>query len=296
VYTLEQLRGFVAVAEEGSFGKAATRLRMTQPPLSRQIQRLEHAIGFEVFTRTSRSVVLTPAGRIFLDEARRVLHLADSAPLLARQVARGTAGQIRVGFTAVAAMNVFGDWIRRIHEHLPDIDVVLTEMMTNAQVEALLASEIDVGFVRGVPRTNVLNARLIHAEALVAAVPEGHPLTEATQAPTLREIADYDVITYGPAPARYFHELVISTFHNAGVVPNYVQYVSQVHSLLVLVDAGIGVALVPRSASRLGPPNVRFLEVAEMPDDYVELHCSWRASNDNPALPAVLAVLDEITG
>lgn len=147
--------------------------------------------------------------------------------------------------------------------------------------------------MRGVPRSNVLTARLIHAEALVAAIPEGHPLTEAKQPPTLTEIANYDVVTYGPALARYFHELVISTFHNAGAVPNYVQYVSQVHSLLVLVDAGIGIALVPRSASRLSPPNVRFLEVAEMPDDHVELHCSWRTSNDNPALPAVLTVLDE---
>ncbi|MFG1706970.1 LysR family transcriptional regulator [Nonomuraea sp. M3C6] len=290
------MRGFVAVAEEGSFGKAAIRLRMTQPPLSRQIQRLERAVGFEVFVRTSRSVALTPAGRIFLEEARRVLHLADTAPLLARRVARGTAGQIRIGFTAVAALNVFGDWIRRIHRQLPDIDVVLTEMMTSAQVEALLASEIDVGIMRGVPRSNVLDARLIHAEALVVAVPDGHPLTAFGRPPTLTEIADHDVVTYGPAPARYFHELVISTFHNAGAAPNYVQYVSQVHSLLVLVDAGIGIALVPRSAARLGPPNVRFLEVAGMPEDHVELHCSWRAHSDNPTLSAVLAVLDEVTG
>ncbi|PZG16954.1 LysR substrate-binding domain-containing protein [Nonomuraea aridisoli] len=142
----------------------------------------------------------------------------------------------------------------------------------------------------------MLDARLIHAEALVVAVPEGHPLTECGRPPTLKEIADHDIVTYGPAPARYFHELVISTFHNAGAAPDYVQYVSQVHSLLVLVDAGIGIALVPRSHARLGPPGVRFLEMEATPEDHVELHCSWRADDDSPTLRAVFSFLDAVAG
>ena len=97
MYTLDQLRGFVAVAEEGHVGRAAARLQMTQPPLSRQIQRLEHSIGIALFERVPTGVTLTPAGRVFLDEARRVLNLASTAPLLARRVAAGTAGSIRTG-------------------------------------------------------------------------------------------------------------------------------------------------------------------------------------------------------
>ncbi|MGV0743918.1 LysR family transcriptional regulator [Mycolicibacterium sp. XJ870] len=294
MYTFEQLRDFVAVAEEQSFSKAAARLNMTQPPLSRQIQRLEAAVGFQLFVRTSRTVTLTPAGQIFLTEARRILQMADAAALMARRVARGTAGRIRVGFTAVAALNVFGDWIRAVHRELPDIDFVLTEMVSSVQVDALLAGEIDVGFMRGLPTSNVLAGRLAFSERFVVAVPDGHPLTELGRDPLLAEVAAYNIITYSPAPSRYFHELVVSLFLNAGHTTDYVQYVSQVNSQLVLVDAAIGIALVPRSASRLRPPRVRFLEIADLQEKLVELHCVWRADSTNVAMPAALSLLDRV--
>lgn len=294
MYTFEQLRDFVAVAEEQSFSKAAVRLNMTQPPLSRQIQRLEASVGFRLFVRTSRTVTLTPAGQIFLTEARRILQMADAAALMARRVARGTAGRIRVGFTAVAALNVFGDWIRTVHRELPDIDFVLTEMVSSVQVDALLAGEIDVGFMRGLPADNVLAGRLAFSEQFVVAVPDGHPLTDLGRDPLLEEVAAYSIITYSPAPSRYFHELVVSLFHNAGHAPDYVQYVSQVNSQLVLVDAAIGIALVPRSAARLRPPRVRFLEIADLQDKLVELHCVWRVDSTNVAMPAALSLLDRV--
>jgi DNA-binding transcriptional LysR family regulator len=294
VYTFDQLRDFVAVAEEQSFSKAATRLNMTQPPLSRQIQRLEAAVGFPVFVRTSRTVTLTPAGQTFLTEARRILQMADTAALLARRVARGTAGTVRVGFTAVAALNVFAEWIRTVHRELPDIDFVLTEMITSDQIDALLAGTIDVGFMRGLPASNMLDGRLAFSERLVVAVPEGHALTKLEREPLLEEVATHRIITYSPAPARYFHELIVSLFHSAGLAPDYVQYVSQVNSQLVLVDADIGIALVPRSAARLRPPRVLFLEIADLQEKLVELHCAWRTDSTNPAMSASLSLLDRV--
>jgi DNA-binding transcriptional LysR family regulator len=295
VFTLDQLQDFIAVAEEKSFGKAAKRLQMTQPPLSRQIQRLERTIGFAVFTRTSRSVNLTPAGSVFLEEARRIIRLAEAAPLRAHRVALGSAGRVKVGFTAVAALNVFGEWIKHLHEKHPDIDIDLTEMVTSAQIDALQANELDVGLIRGAANSTVLESLLVHAEPLVVALPTTHQLAGLGRKPTLAEIAEFPIVTYGPDPSRYFHELVVSTFHGAGLAPYYAQYVTQVSSQLVLVEAGIGISLVPRSASRLNPRSIAFLEVEDMPDNQVELHGAWRRDSRNPVMPAVLAALDDVS-
>ncbi|MFF5987310.1 LysR substrate-binding domain-containing protein [Prauserella flavalba] len=287
-FTLEQLRGFVAVAEEAHFGRAAARLRITQPPLSRQVQKLERSLEVELLVRTPRAVLLTPAGEAFLPEARRMLSLADAAPAAARNAALGTAGRLRVGFTAISALTVLGTWIRVIGEELPEVELTLTELVTREQIDALLAGEIHVGLARGVPASELLSARRVHVESLVLACPRGHALTALGRPPSLAEIAAHEIVTYAPVAARYLHELVISTFHGVGAQPRYVQQVGQVHSLLALVDAGLGVGLVPRSASALHLPNLTFTEVEGLRPDVVETHCVWRTGHDNPALDALL--------
>lgn len=288
MFSLDQLRGFVAVAEEGNFGRAAERLRMTQPPLSRQVQKLERAVGVDLLVRTSRLVELTPAGRVFLDEARRLLSLAAAAPLLAQRAAHGSRGTLRVGFTATAALSVLGEWVKFLDDRLPEVHRVLREMITDRQIEALAAEEIDVGLLRGVPRGAELEQLLVHAESLLLAVPRGHPLTRLGRAPSLADVAESSVVTYSPVEARYFHDLVVSTFRTAGVQPAYSQHVTQVNSVLALVDAGLGVALVPASASVITLRNLRFLQVEEVPDDCVEVYAAWRADNDSPTLSVLL--------
>lgn len=288
MYTLDQLRGFVAVAEEESFGRAAERLRMTQPPLSRQIQKLEQYVGTPLIERSARGASLTPAGRTFLLEARRMLGLADSAPLNARRVANGTHGTIRMGFTAVVALNVLGRWVQLAKRRLPHVDLSLTEMVTTKQIEALLAGDLDIGLVRGVPRHHVLSAERLHTESLVLATPRNHILTQLGRTPTLADITHHDIVTYSPVEARYFHELVMATFSNAGTMPHYAQYVGQVNSVLALVDAGVGVALVPESAARIQLPGLQFIPVEGIPPDCVEVHCAWRKSNDSPAVKSLL--------
>jgi DNA-binding transcriptional LysR family regulator len=294
-FTLEQLRGFVAVAEEGNFGRAAARLRITQPPLSRQVQKLERALEVALLVRTPRAVLLTPAGEAFLPEARRMLSLADAAPITARNAARGTTGALRIGFTAISALTVLGTWIRTIGEHLPAVELTLTEMVTRDQVDALLAGDLHVGLARGVPASEVLAVRRVHVESLILACPLGHPLADLGRPPALTEIGRHDVVTYAPVAARYLQELVISVFRGAGVEPRYVQHVGQVHSLLALVDAGVGVGLVPRSAARLRLPNLAFTEIADVRPDIVETHCVWRTQHTNPALDALLRLTDPIT-
>jgi DNA-binding transcriptional LysR family regulator len=287
-FTLDQLRGFVAVAEEGNFGRAAARLRITQPPLSRQIQKLERALEVALLVRTPRAVLLTPAGEAFLPEARRILSLADAAPVTARNAATGTTGALRIGFTAISALTVLGAWIRTIARHLPAVELTLTEMVTRDQVDALLAGDIHVGLARGVPASEVLAVRRVHVESLILACPRGHPLAGLGRPPSLADIGRHDVVAYTPVQARYLQELVISVFRGAGVEPRYVQRVGQVNSLLALVDAGVGVGLVPRSAARLTLPDLAFTEIADVRPDVVETHCVWRAQHTNPALDALL--------
>lgn len=288
MFSFDQLRGFVAVAEEGNFGRAAERLRMTQPPLSRQVQKLERAVGVELLRRTSRAVELTPAGRVFLEETRRLLSLSEAAPLLAQRAAHGSQGSLRLGFTAMAALSVLGRWVKYLDERLPEVSLVLKEMVTGSQVEALLADQIDLGLLRGVPRTGDLRAALVFAEGLVLAVPRGHPLTRLDRVVRLEDVAESNVVTYSPAEARYFHELVVSTFRAAGVQPRYSQHVTQVNSVLALVDAGLGVALVPASAAVVTLSNLHFLAVPEIAPDCVEVYAAWRPRNDNPALAVLL--------
>jgi DNA-binding transcriptional LysR family regulator len=294
VYTLDQLRAFVAVAEELNFSRAAERLHMTQPPLSRQVQRLEREVGIELLTRTSRSVVLTPAGATFLLEARRVIALAEAAPLRARRVASGSVGRVAIGFTAVSALTVLGSWVRLLHEHSSGVDIVLSEMVTTAQTEAILANELDVGLVRGAPSSAVLQSRLVHVEPLVAAVPLDHPLARLERRPRLEDLAEFDIVTYDPDSSRYFHELVVAVFHSAGLAPNYSQYLTQVSSQLVLVEAGLGISLVPSSASRLRPERIAFLEIEDIAADAVELHACWRFDHGNPALDVALDLLASV--
>jgi DNA-binding transcriptional LysR family regulator len=287
-YTLDQLRGFVAVAEEGHFGRAAERLRMTQPPLSRQIQRLERAVGFALFLRTPRGAEPTPAGRIFLEEARRLLSAADTLPLRARRVAAGTAGTVRIGFTAVSALTVLGRWIAVAAAELPGVDLVLSEMVTHAQLDALLAGEIEVGLVRQVPRSDVLESRLVATDSLILAAPRGHALADRDRAPALADVAEHDVVTYSPSEAWYFYELVVAAFQRAHLAPRYVQHISQVHTVLSVVNAGLGVALVPSSATALNLSNLVFRDIEDLPRDTVELYSVWRRRHGNPALEALL--------
>lgn len=289
-FTLEQLRSFVAVADELHFGRAAARLKMTQPPLSRQIQKLERAVGARLLERDNRRVALTAAGEVFLGEARRLLSLADSAPQLARRVSSGSSGVVRVGFTAASAYGVLGGLLDEIDRALPDVDVELTEMVTRRQVAALLDEEIDLGLGRPPFDEDRFGSRLLLRECLLVAVPAGHELTRLGRPVTAADLAGRPVILHSPAQARYFHDLVV------GLVPiaaeNVVHSVSQILTMLWLVAAGRGIAFVPASAARLRIEGVEFLSWATPVAEPVELHLLWSRESRNPALWRVLDVLE----
>ncbi|MER6947217.1 LysR substrate-binding domain-containing protein [Nonomuraea sp. NPDC000554] len=293
---MEQLVGFVAVAEELHYGRAAERLRMTQPPLSRRIQALERELGVELFDRTNRSVKLTPAGRVFLAEARKVLQLSQEAVLSARRTPSGDVGVVTIGFTASTAYSFLERVVAAASAELPRVELVLREMVTAAQVEALLAGSVDLGMVRPpVTVADIVTSRL-HREPLLAALPEGHPLALREASPRVSDFDGEPFVMYSPSDARYFHEVLIGVFRTAGVQPVYRQYLSQVHTMLAMVKAGLGLALVPAAASALRLDGVVLRPLADLGPDLVELDLAWRAGNDNPALLPLVGVVRRLFG
>lgn len=288
MFELSQLRCFVVAAEELHFGRAATRLHMTQPPLSRQIQLLEHQLGVQLLARSSRSVRLTPAGRSFLPEARAILRLAESASVAARRVASGEGGTITIGFTAASGYRFLPGLIVKCRERLPTIDLVLKELVTMEQIEALAAGRLDLALLRPHAATSDFETRCVAREALVLALPEEHALARGRQ-PTLADFDHAPFLTYSPVEARYFHDLVAGTFSRAGVHPQYTQHVTQIHSILALVRAGLGAALIPESATSLHFEGVVTRTLQKIrPARPVELFMAWKRENDNPALAMLL--------
>jgi DNA-binding transcriptional LysR family regulator len=288
VFSLARLSCFIAVAEELHFGRAAERLHMTQPPLSRQIQQLEAELGVQLIDRTTRSVTLTPAGVAFLPDARRILQLAESASLTVKRVPAGDLGTVVVGFTAASAHAVLPRLLDRTREQLPDVKLELREMVSSVQVEALMTGELDLGMARPpLNRPGLVSRPLLH-EQLIVALPLEHPLAGIARQLTLSDLDEQDVIMYSPVQAKYFNELLISTFTIAGAAPRYVQYVTQVHTMLVLVRSGIGMALVPASAATLHPDGVVFRSIGAFRERPVELDAVWRSDSTNPALLRLL--------
>ncbi|NDK31857.1 LysR family transcriptional regulator [Nesterenkonia haasae] len=291
MFTLDQIRSFVAVAEELHFGRAAQRLHMTQPPLSRQIQKLEKTVGVHLIERDNRKVSLTVAGTAFLDEARKLLVTADQAPLTAQRVARGQAGLLRMGFTAASGFSVLGELLTTMSEHIPDVEIDLREMVTREQHEALNAGELDVGLARPPVDLDQFSAHLLQTEALQLAVPEDHPLTELDRTIQGRDLKGVPLIMYSPIKARYFYDLAIR--HVPIQHGNVVHTVSQILTMVSLVAAGRGVAFVPESAARLGIGGVRHLPLGGKTDEAVELHVIWRKDQRNPAVRQLMDALAE---
>jgi len=285
MFELTHLRCFVVLAEELHFGRAAERLHMTQSPLSRQIQVLERILGVELFNRTSRRVTLTLAGETFLHEARRIVRLSESAALAARRVWKGETGRISIGFTAVSGYVLLPRIVKRAAVELPGLELQLHELVSGDQFEALHTGMIDLALVRPpVDKVQFDSAPLL-LESLLVALHEDDPRAgQESFGPA--DFDGQDLVMYAQRGAGYFHQLLSSLFERAGAAPNYVQHVTQIHSLLGLVGAALAPGIVPEAAAGLHPRGVVFRPFETQPEAPVELHLAWRRESENPALPA----------
>ena len=290
--SLEQVRSFTVVAEELHFGRAAERLAMTQPPLSRQIQKLERTVGVTLLERDNRSVRLTPAGEAFLLEARHLLALAEAASGSARRIAEGWAGRLAIGFTATVALKVLGPMLRQIDERLPGVEVLLSEQVSAGQLAGLQDGRLDLGLVRLPPRGDEYAGRVVHRERLLVAVPAGHRLGASTEPLPVSELDGLDMITYSLTDSKYFHDLVTTVLANVDVRSTH--RVTQVHSMMALVAASRGAAIVPASAAYLRMDGVVLRPIEGWDREVVELRAVWRHDARNPVLTKALDLLDAL--
>ncbi|WP_028221205.1 LysR family transcriptional regulator [Paraburkholderia oxyphila] len=298
---LRQLRYFVAVAEEQHFGRAAARLSMTQPPLSQAIRALEETLGVELFARTRRSVELTAVGADLLPEVRRLLAAAEALRPLAQSLARGEAGVLALAFVSTADYGLLPLLLRDFGARHPRVRLQLAEATSDVQIDELVAGRIDAGLVIAPlpPRHAAQLAYLpIAREPLVVAMPA--ELSARTGGPTdhdggetpvsLADLADVPLVVFPRHLAPGFHDTIMDCYGAAGLAPRVGQEAIQMQTIVSLVSAGMGIALVPQSLRHLRRTGVVYRPLAETAP-MIETGLVWRAAEVSPVLAAFIEIV-----
>lgn len=290
--TLAQLRCFLAVVDEMNFRRAAQRLNMTQPPLTRQIQTLEHQVGAELFERSARAIRLTLAGQHFARSARRIMAQADEAVRDARRVAGGDSGSLTIAFTAASSYVFLPRFVTLLRTQMPEVSLTLREMTSAQQAVALQEGRIDLGVSRPLALGGRIKTLHVYGEPLYAALPPSHPLN-AQKLLSVADFAGETLITYPPVEGIYLHDLITGLLHVRNVTVADVQHVTQTHSILALVGAGLGVAMVPRSASKVLPADVQLKPLSDADNVSADLILAWHDETQNPACDIAVRCVGE---
>ncbi len=259
---LRQLRYFIAVAEEMNITRAAQRLHMTQPPLSRQLQLIEDEIGLPRFERGARPLKLTDAGRVLYAQARRVLEQADELAPHTRRLAQA-AERIVIGFVPSTLYGALPEVIRAFREAAPAVELSLIEMFTLEQLGALKGGRIDIGFGRLRFDDDRLVREVLVEERLIAALPDGHPLAAPDASISLADIAGQTLIVYPSTPRPSFADQQLSALRDGGLAPAAVHEVRELQTALGLVAAQVGVSLVPESVEGVRVKGVAYRRLPE---------------------------------
>ncbi|KGU63836.1 bacterial regulatory helix-turn-helix, lysR family protein [Burkholderia pseudomallei MSHR983] len=302
---LRQWRYFVAVADERHFGRAAERLSMTQPPLSQAIRALEDALGVALFARTKRSVELTAVGAALLPDVRRLIAAADALPPLAQSLARGEAGSLALAFVSTADYGLLPQLLREFGARYPHVRLQLAEATSDVQIEELAAGRIDAGLViPPVPPRHAASLSYLPVlrEPLVVAMPaEAAEVAEvadaadaadaAADAPVrIADIASLPLVIFPRRLAPGFYDIITGCYGAAGVTPRIGQEAIQMQTIVSLVSAGMGVALVPQSLRNLRRTGVVYRALAD-PAPVVETGLVWRTDDVSPVLAGFIDVV-----
>src|SRR5579863_7422220 len=287
---LRHLRYFVAVGEEQHYGRAAKRLFVAQPALSRQIQDLEEELGFKLFERLPRGVKLNAAGKLFLGDARRVLQELSEAAVRAGRVASGRSGTLLVGFTENASWRgVVPDSFRRYREKQPDAELQLQPEASLAQLEAIRSARLDAGFVNFMPKSDPeLDQLLVARQHVELAAPQGHPLTKLKKL-RLRDLTDAPFIWFPRrANPAFYDQMMLECYRGGLKSPRIVQEGVNEPTILSLVSTGMGVGWVLATARWRCPESVVILPVVDL-NMPLSLALVWRRDNASPLLANFIA-------
>jgi DNA-binding transcriptional LysR family regulator len=260
---LRTLRYFVTVAAERSFNKAAARLHIAQPPLSRSIQQLEAELGAALIDRSHRPLTLTPVGQLFYDQALQVLRRMDDMRSMMSAVVASDQRRFTIGFVASTIYARLPALIREFRTEMPGVELTLVESTTLEQIAALKEGRIDVGFGRIRFEDPAVRRTVLRLEPLLAVVPLASPLGRGGAVTSLATLAREKLILYPSAPRPSYADQVLSLFRDNGLTPHNVAEVRELQIAIGLVAAEEGVAIVPESVRRARTDDVRYLQLAE---------------------------------
>lgn len=289
---LRHLRYFVAVAEERHFGRAAERLRMAQPPLSQQIQAFEAELGTRLFERNRRKVELTAAGTALLAEARDILARAAELPRLAQAAAAGEAGRLDIAFTgSVPFTDVMPRILRAFRHRYPEVRVSLREMSTGSQIESMTEGKLDIGFARPADSNlpHGVTARRILREPLVLALPADHPLA-GNSSLSMAQVTGEGLVMNPRHIGSGLYDKISQLCAQAGFTPRIAVEAHQMSTMIRLVGAGLGLAVVPQAMCRIGFDGVAFAAIDD-PQAFIDLLLIHR-STISPVTQNFLSVVE----
>jgi DNA-binding transcriptional LysR family regulator len=260
---LRQIRSFLSIAETLHFGRTAELIHLSQPALSLQIRALEEEVGVRLFERNRRKTTLTAAGVAFRDGAGRALSQLNEAIRRARLAANGKLGLLRIGFISTAGIEIVPNMFRQFRESNPEVEFSLRAIPTADQVQMLETGSLDIGFLRlPIGERSALDVVTVHQERFVLVVPASHKLAKKKRV-RLSEVSGEDFVMYERTYAPGFHDLIFGMLRNARIVPNVSQTAAEISTLISLVDAHMGIAILPASAVKHSVASVVACEIAD---------------------------------
>ncbi|MER8910186.1 LysR family transcriptional regulator [Mesorhizobium sp. M0854] len=287
------MQSFMAVAEELHFGRAAARLHISQPPLTKQIQQLEQAMGVRLLERTKRKVELTAAGRVFLDEVRAVLQQTEQAVELARKADRGETGHLAVGFIDAAIYSVVPSVVQRFTKRYPEVELSLTDLRIPNQVRAVAERQLDIGFVHPPVIHNALKVESILVEPLIVALPETHRLASEAEV-ALADLASEALIQFPRSINPSLYDEIVGLCRSSGFSPRIVREATPKQTIIGLVSVGLGVSLLPACLQNLRRSGVVYRPIQGRTLS-IDTSIIYRHEQPSPVLNAFLDIVRETT-
>ena len=286
---IRHFRYFLALAESLHFRKAAEKLYISQPALTRQIQQMEKLMGLQLFTRNNKQVALTPAGHFLRQELQTILQQINRVHEQAQQIAEGVAGSIQIGYVGSAMQNIFPQLLPEFKRQLPGIQFSFQELDNKKQVDSLLSRELDLGFVRLQQVPASLKLRPVWQEHFALVVPKDFPLDQRSFK-NFTQLQSTPFILFEESYSPSYYTTVMSIFADAGFSPLVSHKTVHANTIFRLVEHGFGLSIVPSSLQKGYDLNVRFIELDQIPQRAL-LYMVWNKENTNPVLPKIRGIV-----
>lgn len=286
---LRHLRYFQTVAEELHFSRAAEKLYITQPALSRQIKQLEEYLEAPLFIRDKRNVALTKAGEYLLEESAYMFNHLEFVKQTIRHMKLGDEGELRIGFVGSAMQSVIPELLKEIDRNSPGIHTVLTELPNQEQIDQIRNDQLDLGFIRSMRLPDDLNRLNVYEESFCLVLPASHPLEESNFK-SVKDLETENFILFSSQYSHGYYDKIMSIFEDQGFTPKVAHESVHANTIFRLVENDLGIGIVPSSLKRGFDLNIKFIELDKIPQR-TTLSAIWKKESRNPILPKVTGLL-----